>query len=54
MIVDKDTVGAGAGTVSVGDVVFGGRRLVLIAGPCTVESRAQMIEIACAVKEAGA
>ncbi|HPB10554.1 MAG TPA: 3-deoxy-7-phosphoheptulonate synthase [Kiritimatiellia bacterium] len=54
MIVDKDTVGAGTGTVSVGDVVFGGRRLVLIAGPCTVESRAQMIEIACAVKEAGA
>lgn len=41
-------------TVRVGPVTFGGEKLVLIAGPCTVESRDQMMEIACAVKEAGA
>lgn len=41
-------------TVRVGEVVFGGEKLALIAGPCTVESRDQMMEIACAVKEAGA
>ena len=34
--------------------MFGGPKLVLVAGPCTVESREQMLEIACAVKEAGA
>jgi 3-deoxy-7-phosphoheptulonate synthase len=54
MIVDKGSEGAGTGKVEAGGVVFGDTRLVLIAGPCTVESRAQMIEIACAVKEAGA
>ena len=54
MIVDKNNEGAGCGQVEVGGVVFGGTRLVLIAGPCTVESREQMLEIACAVKEAGA
>ncbi len=41
-------------TVRAGSAVFGGDDLVLIAGPCTVESRDQMMEIACAVKEAGA
>ena len=54
MIVDKVNQGVGFGSVEVGEAVFGGSRLVLIAGPCTVESREQMIEIACAVKEAGA
>ena len=54
MMIDKDNQGAATATVTVGDVVFGGQRLVLIAGPCTVEDRTQMIEIACAVKEAGA
>jgi 3-deoxy-7-phosphoheptulonate synthase len=32
----------------------GAKRLVVMAGPCSVESREQTIEIACAVKEAGA
>ena len=32
----------------------GGRKIPVIAGPCSVESREQTIEIACAVKEAGA
>lgn len=52
---ERNSAGAaGEGHVSVGGVVFGGPKLVLIAGPCTVESRSQMMEIACAVKEAGA
>jgi len=54
MIVDKVNQGVGFECVEVGEAAFGGSRLVLIAGPCTVESREQMIEIACAVKEAGA
>ena len=32
----------------------GGRKLAVIAGPCSVESRAQLLEIAAAVREAGA
>jgi 3-deoxy-7-phosphoheptulonate synthase len=33
---------------------IGGRRVGVIAGPCSVESRAQLLDIAHAVKEAGA
>ncbi len=33
---------------------IGGRKLGIIAGPCSVESRAQLLEIAAAVKQAGA
>jgi 3-deoxy-7-phosphoheptulonate synthase len=33
---------------------LGGEKILVIAGPCSVESREQIIEIACAVKEAGA
>ncbi len=40
--------------VRVGDVVIGGPRLVIMAGPCAVESREQMLTIARAVKECGA
>ncbi|HLS88741.1 MAG TPA: 3-deoxy-7-phosphoheptulonate synthase [Sphingobacteriaceae bacterium] len=40
--------------VSVGDVHFGGGEPVIIAGPCGVESREQLLETAKAVKEAGA
>ena len=54
MIFEKEKGGGSEGLVGVGGAVFGGARLVLIAGPCTVESRDQMIEVACAVKEAGA
>src|SRR5215218_6760077 len=32
----------------------GGNKIALIAGPCSVENRTQLIETACAVKEAGA
>lgn len=44
-----------AGTVvEVRDVAVGGDELCIIAGPCSVEGREQMMEIAHAVKEAGA
>jgi len=33
---------------------MGGSKILVIAGPCSVESREMIIEIACAVKEAGA
>jgi 3-deoxy-7-phosphoheptulonate synthase len=33
---------------------MGGNKILVIAGPCSVESREQIIEIACALKEAGA
>lgn len=40
--------------VEVGGVPVGGRRLVVIAGPCAVESEAQTLTIARQVREAGA
>src|SRR5436309_2790181 len=40
--------------VQVGDVSFGGDRFVVMAGPCSVESREQLLETARAVKRAGA
>ena len=38
----------------IGEHVVGGNEIVLMAGPCSVESREQIIETAYAVKEAGA
>jgi len=40
--------------VSVGDVVIGGDRIVIVAGPCAVESREQALTIAKEVKKYGA
>jgi 3-deoxy-7-phosphoheptulonate synthase len=40
--------------VDVGGVTIGGRALVVIAGPCAVESYEQCVTVARAVKEAGA
>jgi len=40
--------------ISVGDVQLGGDRLVVIAGPCAVESEEQLIQTAMGVKKAGA
>jgi 3-deoxy-7-phosphoheptulonate synthase len=40
--------------VRVRDVEFGGDRLPIVAGPCSVESEDQILETAKAVKEAGA
>jgi 3-deoxy-7-phosphoheptulonate synthase len=41
-------------TVRVRDVVIGGPKVVIMAGPCSVESEAQLLETARAVKAAGA
>ena len=40
--------------ITVGATAIGGPRLAIMAGPCSVESRSQLLEIAYAVKEAGA
>ena len=40
--------------VDVGGVKFGGKNFQIIAGPCSIESEKQVIEIAKAVKKAGA
>ncbi len=40
--------------VRVGDVEIGGRAIVLMAGPCTIESEEQMVRTAAAVRAAGA
>jgi 3-deoxy-7-phosphoheptulonate synthase len=40
--------------VSAAGVEIGGPQLAIIAGPCSVESRSQLLEVAYAVKEAGA
>ena len=41
-------------TVKVGDVVLGGDKLTIIAGPCAVESERQILDTAKAVRAAGA
>jgi 3-deoxy-7-phosphoheptulonate synthase len=40
--------------VRVGGAAFGGDGFPVIAGPCAVEDRERFLEVACAVKEAGA
>ncbi len=40
--------------IRVGDVEFGGSQFVVIAGPCSVESRQQLFDTAAAVRESGA
>ena len=40
--------------IKLGDLEIGGDRLTIIAGPCSVESEAQLVETALADKEAGA
>ncbi len=40
--------------VRVGDLVFGGKNVIIMAGPCAVESENQLLEIAEAVKKSGA
>ena len=40
--------------VQIGNVKIGGGHFAMIAGPCSVESEEQIIEVACAVKGSGA
>ncbi len=46
--------GAEASVVRVGEAVFGGGSVALIAGPCAIEDEGHLLEIARAVKRAGA
>ncbi|MGH7938930.1 MAG: 3-deoxy-7-phosphoheptulonate synthase, partial [Bryobacteraceae bacterium] len=47
--------GAPPPAIAIGDVKFGnGQAVVLISGPCSVESKGQLLSIAGAVKRAGA
>lgn len=39
--------------IQVGNVVFGGTKIIVIAGPCAIESRDQLFEVARSVKLAG-
>ena len=41
-------------TVQVGDVTFGAEKPVIIAGPCSIESKEQLLAIAKSVKASGA
>ncbi len=41
-------------TIKVGDVTIGGKSIIVMAGPCAVESEEQVLETARAVKAAGA
>jgi len=41
-------------TIKVGDIEIGGNRVIVMGGPCTVESRDQLLTTARAVKAAGA
>ncbi len=45
---------SGNSEIHVGDAVVGGKELAIIAGPCSVESRDQLLTIARAVRKAGA
>ena len=40
--------------IRIGDVAIGGKDVVLMAGPCTIESEEQMVKTAAAVRAAGA
>jgi len=40
-------------TVSIGDITVGGEQIILMVGPCAVESHSQMMAAAIAVREAG-
>jgi 3-deoxy-7-phosphoheptulonate synthase len=40
--------------IRIGDVAIGGKEVVLMAGPCTIESEEQMVKTAAAVRAAGA
>src|SRR3970282_2837847 len=41
-------------TITIDGVTFGGSQIVVVAGPCSVESRDQLMRSAWAVQEAGA
>ncbi|GHU25185.1 hypothetical protein FACS1894164_13720 [Spirochaetia bacterium] len=52
-LVSRDTTPEDS-IVTVGGVAIGGSRITVIAGPCAVESRSQILETAALVRESGA
>ncbi|MEO8352152.1 MAG: 3-deoxy-7-phosphoheptulonate synthase, partial [Chthoniobacteraceae bacterium] len=53
-LVAREFRGGNGSTIKVGDVEVGGKQIVLMSGPCSVESREQITAIAEAVKKNGA
>jgi 3-deoxy-7-phosphoheptulonate synthase len=53
-LVSREFRGGNYSTVKLGNVAIGGDRVVLMSGPCSVESRTQIIGIAKAIGQAGA
>ena len=53
-LVNREFHGGRRSVITVGDVEIGGGRVVMIAGPCSVESPQQVLEVARAVQAAGA
>jgi 3-deoxy-7-phosphoheptulonate synthase len=53
-LVSKEFRDGNFSTVKIGDVAIGGREVIMMSGPCSVESADQIISIAKEVKNAGA
>lgn len=53
-LVAREFRGGNSGAVKVGNVTVGGPEIVLMSGPCSVESREQITDIARHIKKAGA
>jgi 3-deoxy-7-phosphoheptulonate synthase len=53
-LVAREFRGGNHSEVKIGEVAIGGREVVLMSGPCSVENREQITSIAAAVKQAGA
>ena len=53
-LVAREFRGGNPGTVKIGGVEVGGSEVIVMSGPCSVENRDQIIDIAKAIKSAGA
>ena len=53
-LVAREFRGGNSGTVKIGGVEVGGNQVVVMSGPCSVETRAQITGIAQAIKKGGA
>jgi 3-deoxy-7-phosphoheptulonate synthase len=53
-LVAREFRGGNDSVVKIGDVAIGGRELVIMSGPCSVENQAQITSIAADVQKAGA
>ena len=53
-LVAREFRGGNNGQVKIGDVTIGGEEIVIMSGPCSVETREQITSIASDIKKAGA